>query len=90
VHPVIQTAIATQRIKEMQAEAARAARATRAREARRGQSPRLSWLFDLVGRREAARLAQHGPDFCCPEYLLTGRCAEHAAPPRMAGSSRPS
>ena len=87
MHPLMQTAIATQRIKEMQAEAARAAQA---REARRGQSPRLSWLFDLAGRREAARLAQHAPDFCCPDYLLTGQCAEHAAPPRMAGSSRPS
>jgi hypothetical protein len=85
VYPVIQTAIATQRIKEIQAEAARAALA---REARRGRSPRLSWLFDLAGRREAARLAQHGPDVCCPDYLLTGRCAEHAGQDRVAADSR--
>ena len=84
MHPVIQTAIATQRIKEMQAEAARGAQA---RAARRGHSPRLSWLFDLAGRREAARLTQHGPDFCCPDYLLTGECAEHADRGQVAAHS---
>jgi hypothetical protein len=87
VHPVIQTAIATQRIQQMQAEAARTAQA---REARRARSPRLFWLFDLADRRQAARLASGSPDPCCPDYLLTGQCAAHAAPHRMAGSSRPS
>jgi hypothetical protein len=87
VHPVIQTAIATQRIKEMQAEAAREARASAAR---RGRSPRLSWLFDLAGRREAARLTAGGPDMCCPDYLLTGQCAAHTEPRRVTAGSKPS
>jgi hypothetical protein len=93
VHPVIQTAVATQHILEMQAEAARSAKArtAKARAARDGRSPRLAWLFDLADRRGAARAAQHSPDFCCPDYLLTGQCAAHAAAHRMAaGSSRPS
>jgi hypothetical protein len=93
VHPVIQTAVAAQRIRDMQAEAARTAqgRAAQARAAREGRSPRLAWLFDLAARRGAARTAQHSPDFCCPDYLLTGQCAVHAQAHHMAtGSSRPS
>jgi hypothetical protein len=83
VHPVIQTAIATQRIRDMQAEAARA------RLARQGRSPRLGWLFDLAGRRAAARLGAEAPDFCCPDYLLTGSCAVHTGAHReTADSSR--
>jgi hypothetical protein len=85
VHPVIQTAIAAQHIRDLQAEAAQAAQARVARQAR---SPRLAWLFDLADRREAARLAAAGPDYCCPDYLLTGQCAEHNGTHRMtAGSS---
>ncbi len=87
MHPVIQTAIATQRIREMQADAARTAQA---RAARRGRSPRLAWLFDLADRRGAARLAQPGPDVCCPDYLLTGQCAAHTQPRQMTAGSRPS
>lgn len=87
MHPVIQTAIATQRIREMQADAARTAQA---RAARRGRSPRLAWLFDLADRRGAARAAQHRPDACCPDYLLTGQCAEHTQPRQMTAGSRPS
>ena len=96
MHPVIQTAVATQHIMEMQAEAARTAQArtartARARTARAGRSPRLAWLFDLADRRGAARAAQHSPDVCCPDYLLTGQCAVHAAPRSVAaGSGRPS
>ena len=93
MHPVIQTAIATQRIRDMQAEAARTAqgRAAQARAAREGRSPRLAWLFDLADRRGAARTAQPSPDFCCPDYLLTGQCAVHTGAHRMpADSGRPS
>ena len=93
MYPVIQTAVATQHILEMQAEAARTAQArtARARAAREGRSPRLAWLFDLADRRAAARAAQHSPDFCCPDYVLTGQCANHAEAHRMAaGSGRPS
>jgi hypothetical protein len=84
VHPVIQTAIADQRIKDLRAEAAQAARARVARQAR---SPRLAWLFDLADRREAARAAAGGPDYCCPDYLLTGQCAVHNGAHRMAAGS---
>jgi hypothetical protein len=84
VHPVIQTTIAAQRIRDLQAEAARAAQARVAHQAR---SPRLAWLFDLAGRREAARLAASGPDYCCPDYLLTGQCAVHGEAHRMAAGS---
>lgn len=84
MHPVIQTAIATQHIREMQAEAARTAQA---RTARQGKSPRLAWLFDLAGRRGAARTAQDGPDFCCPDYALTGQCAVHTGAHRVAADS---
>jgi hypothetical protein len=88
VHPVIMTEVAAQHILELQAEAARTAKA---RTARQGRSPRLAWLFDLADRRGAARAAQHSPDFCCPDYLLTGQCAVHAEAHRMAaGSGRPS
>lgn len=93
MHPLIQTAIASQHIREMQAEAARTARA---RTARQGKSPRLGWLFDLADRRAAdrraaARAAQDGLDFCCPENLLTGQCAVHTGAHRAAaGSGRPS
>jgi hypothetical protein len=88
VHPVIQTAIAAQRIRDMQAEAARTAQARVARQAR---SPRLAWLFDLADRRGAARLAEQAADFCCPDYLLTGRCAAHTGAHReAAGSGRAS
>ncbi len=89
MHPLMQTAIASQHIREMQAEAARTARA---RTARQGKSPRLAWLFDLADRRAAdrraaARAAQHGPDFCCPDYALTGRCAAHTGAHRVAADS---
>jgi hypothetical protein len=84
VHPVIETEIAAQRIQELRAEAARTAQARAARQAR---SPRLAWLFDLAGRREAARLAAGGPDYCCPDYLLTGQCAVHGEAHRMAAGS---
>jgi hypothetical protein len=88
VHPVIMTEVAAQHILELQAEAAREAKARRARETR---SPRLAWLFDLADRRGAARAAQHSPDYCCPDYLLTGQCAVHAEAHRMAaGTGRPS
>jgi hypothetical protein len=89
VHPVIQTAIAAQRISEMQAEAARTTqgRMAQARAAREGRSPRLAWLFDLADRRGAARAAQHSPDVCCPDYLLTGQCAVHTGAHRMAAGS---
>jgi hypothetical protein len=88
VHPVILTDVATQHILEMQAEAARTAKA---RAARQGRSPGLAWLFDLAARRGAARAAQHSPDYCCPDYLLTGQCAAHTEAHRMtAGSGRPS
>lgn len=88
MHPVILTDVATQHILEMQAEAARTAKA---RAARQGRSPGLAWLFDLAARRGAARAAQHSPDYCCPDYLLTGQCAAHAEARRMtAGSGRPS
>ncbi len=93
MHPVIQTEVATQHILELQAEAARTAKArtARARMAREGRSHRLAWLFDLADRRGAARAAQHSPDVCCPDYLLTGQCAVHAQAHRMAaGSGRPS
>ncbi len=93
MHPVILTEVATQHILEMQAEAARTAKArtAKARTAREGRSPHLAWLFDLADRRGAARAAQHSPDFCCPDYLLTGQCAVHAEAHRMAaGSGRPS
>lgn len=86
MHPVIQTAIAAQRIRDMQAEAARTAQA---RAARQTTSPRLAWLFDLAGRRAAARLATDGPGFCCPDYLLAGHCAVHTGAHReTAGSGR--
>jgi hypothetical protein len=84
VHPVIQTEIAHQHISELQAEAARTARA---RLVRQGRSPRLAWLFDLADRRGAARAAQHGPDFCCPDYMLTGRCTVHTGAHREAADS---
>ena len=84
MHPVIQTAIARQRIQDMRAEAARTAQARTARE---GRSPRLAWLFDLADRRGAARVAQDGPGFCCPDYLLTGQCAEHTGTHRMSADS---
>ena len=84
MHPLMQTAIASQHIREMQAEAARTARA---RTARQGKSPRLAWLFDLADRRAAARAAQDGPDFCCPDYALTGRCAAHTGAHRVAADS---
>jgi hypothetical protein len=88
VHPVIMTEVAAQHILELQAEAARTAQARTARE---GRSPRLAWLFDLADRRGAARAAQHSPDICCPDYLLTGQCAVHAEAHRMAaGTGRPS
>ena len=88
MHPVILTEVAAQHILELQAEAARTAKARTARE---GRSPRLAWLFDLADRRGAARAAQHSPDFCCPDYLLTGQCAVHTETHRMAaGSGRPS
>ena len=93
MHPVILTEVAAQHILEMQAEAARTAKArtAKAQAARQGRSPRLAWLFDLADRRGAARAAQHSPDFCCPDYLLTGQCAVHAEAHRMAaGSGRPS
>jgi hypothetical protein len=83
VHPVIQTAIAAERIKELRAEAARTAQARAARQAR---SPRLAWLFDLADRRGAARPAADA-DPCCPDYMLTGQCAVHTGAHRMAGSS---
>ena len=84
VHPVIQTAIASQRISDLRAEAARTAQARVARQAR---SPRFAWLFDLADRRETARLAQDGPDLCCPDHLLTGQCAVHTGAHRMATGS---
>ncbi len=89
MHPVIQTAIATQHIRDLQAEAARTAQARAAQAAapRAGRSPRLGWLFDLADRRAAARLAQHSPDACCPDYLLTGRCAVHTAAHRVTADS---
>ena len=89
MHPVIQTAIATQHIRDMQAEAARTARArtAQAAAAREGRSPRLAWLFDLADRHAAARSAQHSPEVCCPDYLLTGQCAEHTGPHRVAADS---
>ena len=93
MHPVIQTAIAAQRISDMQAEAARTAqgRVAQARAVRAGRSPRLGWLFDLADRRGMTRTAQASPDFCCPDYLLTGQCAVHTGAHRMAaGSGRPS
>ena len=93
MHPVILTDVATQHILEMQAEAARSAKArtAKARAARQGRSPGLAWLFDLAARRGAARAAQHSPDYCCPDYLLTGQCAAHTEAHRMtAGSGRPS
>lgn len=91
MYPVILTAVATQHILEMQTEAARTAqaRAARTRAAREGRSARLAWLFDLADRRAVARAAQDGADFCCPDYLLTGRCAVHTQAQRIAaGSSR--
>jgi hypothetical protein len=75
---------ATTCIRDLQAEAARAAQARVARQAR---SPRLAWLFDLADRREAARLAAAGPDYCCPDYLLTGQCAARGGTHRMAAGS---
>lgn len=84
MHPVIQTAIASQRISEMRAEAARTALV---RAARQGRPPRIAWLFDLADRRGAARLADGGPDFCCPDYLLTGQCAVHTRAHRMPADS---
>jgi hypothetical protein len=81
VHPVIETAIAAQRIKELRAEAARTAQARAARQAR---SPRLAWLFDLADRRGAARPAADAPGYCCADYLLTGQCAVHTGAHRMA------
>ena len=84
MHPVIQTAIASQRISELRAEAARAAQARTARQAR---SPRLAWLFDLADRRGAARLADVSPNLCCPDYLLTGQCAVHTGAHRMPADS---
>ena len=89
MHPVIQTAIATQHIRDMQAEAARTARArvAQAAAARGGRSPRLAWLFDLADRRAGARPAHPGPDVCCPDYLLTGQCAEHAGTRPVAADS---
>jgi hypothetical protein len=90
VHPVIMTEVAAQHILELQAEAARTAKA-RTVKARTAHEGRLAWLFDLADRRGAARAAQHSPDFCCPDYLLTGQCAVHAEAHRMAaGSGRPS
>lgn len=85
MHPLIQTAIASQRISDLRAEAARTAQARVARQAR---SPRLAWLFDLADRRAAARPAADGPDLCCPDYLLTGQCAVHTGAHRMATGSR--
>jgi hypothetical protein len=93
VHPVILTEVAAQHILEMQAEAARTAKArtAKAQTARQGRSPRLAWLFDLADRRGAARAAQHSPDYCCPDYLLTGQCAAHTEAHRMtADTGRPS
>lgn len=88
MHPVIQTAIAAQRIRDLQAEAARTARARAARQAR---SPRLAWLFDLADRHAADRVAGTAADFCCPGYLLTGQCAAHTGARReAAGSGRAS
>ncbi len=89
MHPVIQTAVATQHILEMQAEAARTAKAreARTRVARQGRPPRLAWLFDLADRRATARQAQDGPDYCCPDYLLTGQCAVHTRAHRMAADN---
>ena len=90
MHPVIMTEVAAQHILELQAEAAQTAKArtVKARTAREGC---LAWLFDLADRRAAARAAQHSPDFCCPDYVLTGQCAVHAEAHHMAaGSGRPS
>ncbi len=89
MYPVIQTAIAAQRIREMQAEAARAAQAgaARAGAARQPRSPRLGWLFDLAARRGAARQAGQPPGLCCPDYLLTGHCAVHTGAHRVAAGS---
>ena len=99
MHPVIQTAIATQHIRDMQAEAERTAQArvarartaqartAQARTARQGRSPRLGWLFDLADRRGAARVADDGPDFCCPEQLLTGHCAVHTGAHRVTAET---
>ena len=90
MHPVILTEVAAQHILELQAEAARTAKARTAK-ARTAREGRLAWLFDLADRHGAARAAQHSPDFCCPDYLLTGQCAVHAEAHRMAaGSGRPS
>lgn len=84
MHPVIETEIAAQRIRELRAEAARTAQARAARQAR---SPRLAWLFDLADRRGAARPAADATDYCCPDYLLSGQCAVHTGAHRMAGTS---
>jgi hypothetical protein len=95
VHPVIMTEVAAQHILDLQAEAAQTAKAQTAKartvKARTAREGRLAWLFDLADRRGAARAAQHSPDFCCPDYLLTGQCAVHAEAHRMAaGSGGPS
>ncbi len=84
MHPVIQSTIAAQRISDLRAEAVQAGQARVARQAR---PPRLAWLFDLADRREAARLAAGSPDYCCPDYLVTGQCAVHSGTHRMAAGS---
>lgn len=84
MYPVIQTAIASQRISELRAEAARTAQARAARQAR---SPRLAWLFDLADRRGADRLADASSGLCCPDHLLTGQCAAHTGAHRMPADS---